>query len=62
MLKIKTVLSNKTIQYVETKNRARKREKESGGEGRLQISRRAQEEEILQAEIIAEKLMSSLER
>ena len=51
MLKIKTVLSNKTIQYVETKNRAIKREKESGNEDRFKISQwetvdlRVQEEE-----------------
>jgi hypothetical protein len=38
VLKIKTVLSNKTRQYVETKNRATKREKESGNEGWFKIS------------------------
>lgn len=31
-------LPKKTIRYVETKNRAIKREKESGSEGRLQVS------------------------
>jgi hypothetical protein len=44
VLKIKTVLSNKTIRYVETKNKAIKREKESGSEARACMNKRLEKE------------------